>query len=337
MKKSNTPKNIYLNIQILRMIFSFNIVVFHCISRKYINKIIYIFCIVGIKHYVATFFLISFYLSYSKFSQRNIIKLKERILRISIPYFIWPCIFWIKYIIVNYKNKNQLRGKLKVLLYQLIIGKPFHPVFWFQFCLLFWSIIFIIIIFSFKRTYNYILLLLIILILYLNYSGYTNLLLENYTQIIKKSIGDLFYKNIYMYTGFIFGSLAIIDRKFNIKFIIILISVISMLILKILITKKNIDNIFIQLSISIIFISSSFLPFYLIKNNNIIFIIKQITSFTGGIYYIHWEIKYRTLKKFFLIKKYNFVSCIIIYLISYIFCFFFFKIFKNTKLKYLFI
>ena len=81
-REEETKKNINLGIQLLRMIFSFNIVVAHCLNKRYQNKLIYFFCLKGIHYYVPTFFLISFYFSYKTFSSKNIIKLKERLLKL---------------------------------------------------------------------------------------------------------------------------------------------------------------------------------------------------------------------------------------------------------------
>ena len=95
-------------------------------------------------------FFISFYFSYYIFTQRNIIKLKERLLRLIIPYITWPFVFFVKYVFINKINDKKYKIKYKDILYQLLVGKPFHPVFWYQFVLLFWSIVFLILIFTFK-------------------------------------------------------------------------------------------------------------------------------------------------------------------------------------------
>ena len=327
----------YLGIQLLRMIFAFNIVVDHCISNKNQNIFIYFICIVGIQYYVPTFFFISFYFSYRTYSSKNITKLKERLLRISIPYIIWPCIIWIKYNYINRNNEFGESNKYKFLFYQLIIGKPFHPIFWFQFCLLFWSIALIIIIFTFKKTYNYIMIFLFLIILYFNYFGHTKKFFNNYKKIILWSVKELFNTILYMLSGFYFGSKFILERSSSNKLKIIFLSFIGLYILKNQLIIKRLNFFINQLVIIILFLLCSIIPFDLIKNKNIIFIIKKATSFTGGIYYLHWEIKYRAMKNFFIIKKGNFISCIFIYLFCYTFCNFSYKIFKNTKLKYLFI
>ena len=330
-------KKLYLNIQILRVIISFNIIVFHCIANKKQNIFIYFISRIAVYYYVPTFFFISFYFSHKTFISRNIFKLKERLLRISIPYIIWPCIFWIKYNIDNKINGIEDKDKYKILLYQLLFGKPINPVFWFQFCLLFWTIIFIILIFLFKHLYNYVLISLFAIILVLNYFGFSYLILKNYKGLYSVSITDLFYRNIFMFSGFYFGVQDFYQSNFSIKIKIIAISLISIFIIKLSINKIKFDYISVQFIVNIIFIASSFFPFDFIKNKNIILIIKQITSYTGGVYYLHWQIRHKILKNFILIKNADFMSCINNYILCYFFSFISFKIFKNTKLKYLFI
>jgi len=317
---------IHTGIQILRMVFSFNIVVFHCIGNKNQNIFIYFICRIAVYYYVPTFFLISFYFSYKTFTSRDIIKLRERILRILIPYIIWPCLFWIKYSIINFIKGFHDINKYKDLFHQLLLGKPILPVFWFQFCLILWSILFIIIIFSFKNHYKYILTCLFMIILCLNYFGFTDWLLCNTDKFYAVSVYDLFHRNINNFFGFFFGSIALLNKKFSFKLKISLISFLGLLVLKYILFVGKMEHIYEQCIINIIFILSSFFPLNLIKHRIIISIISQITSYTGGIYYLHYEIKHRTLNEFYLIKKANFFSCIIIYLLCYIFCYSGFKL-----------
>ena len=337
-------KVIYFGIQILRIILSFNIVVNHCYNKKYQNRLIYVLFIMGISFYVPIFFLISFYFSYKLFNSRNITKLKERLLRISIPYLVWPIIIWYKYSFINILNGVEDSNKYRFLFYQLIIGKPFHPIFWFQFCLLFWSIAFIILIFSFKSTYNIIFSIIILIILCLNYFGFINNIFKNYNSIISRSVKEIFITILYIEIGYFFGSIKILDESILLKLKIIIISILGAFITKTSLNKWKFRIYFIQFVANIVFISFSFSNFefisFLNKINcfkNITFFIKHLACYSGGIYYLHWEIKHRTFNNLPIIKKGNFSSCIFIYLLCYLLCFFAFKIFKNTKLRYLFI
>ena len=84
------------------------------------------------------------------------------------------------------------------------------------------------------------------------------------------------------------------------------------------------------------FFAFSLIGFEKIENKNFIKIIKFITQYTGGIYYVHWIIKKNLEKIIMLINNKTFKGCIIIYFLSYIICCLGMKIFKKTKFKNLF-
>ena len=65
-------------------------------------------------------------------------------------------------------------------------------------------------------------------------------------------------------------------------------------------------------------------------------IISKITNFTGGIYYTHLFL-YRYLLYIKYFQKKTYFSSIIIYILCYDICFIGNKLFKNSKLKYLFL
>ena len=73
------------------------------------------------------------------------------------------------------------------------------------------------------------------------------------------------------------------------------------------------------------------------KNNFIILIIKYFTRFTGGIYYSHIIVKNYLPKFLVSFLKFNYSDSLIIYIICFYICFFGNKLFKNSKLKYLFL
>jgi surface polysaccharide O-acyltransferase-like enzyme len=72
------------------------------------------------------------------------------------------------------------------------------------------------------------------------------------------------------------------------------------------------------------------------QNRGIISFLKIITKFTGGIYYIHM-ICFNFLRlKFKFIKKMTLHGSVVIYIVSYIICFFGNKLSFNNKMKLLF-
>ena len=90
-------------------------------------------------------------------------------------------------------------------------------------------------------------------------------------------------------------------------------------------------NIFSSIVLFITFIS---FPFNDVKNNKLKFIIKILTSFTGGIYYIHTRVRDFLRKVSFFFNQRSYFSSFIIYILCYLICFIGNKIFKNYKIKY---
>lgn len=101
-------KKKYLGIQILRTILCFHIVIFHCINHNlYQNQIIKLI-INDVSNDLSIFFIISFYFSSNIFISKNINRIKQRFQRLLIPYIIWPLIFFIMNICINYINNKQI-------------------------------------------------------------------------------------------------------------------------------------------------------------------------------------------------------------------------------------
>ena len=88
-------------------------------------------------------------------------------------------------------------------------------------------------------------------------------------------------------------------------------------------------------ALCLIFIFSLF-PSDKIKNSAIENILKYITNYTGGIFYLHVTVSFYFKDIFKPIKNGNLGGLIIIYLICYIICFIGMKIFGKTKMRNLF-
>ena len=80
MKKENLikKKKLYLGIEILRMIFAFIILFFHCKNKVIYSGIFTKYLRELVELGLATFFIISFYFSYNSFISKNINKIKGR-------------------------------------------------------------------------------------------------------------------------------------------------------------------------------------------------------------------------------------------------------------------
>jgi hypothetical protein len=134
--------------------------------------------------------------------------------------------------------------------------------------------------------------------------------------------------------GFFFSSIKIFEKKkFAKKYSLLCIFTLLLLI----IFNKSIFRKFIESLLSgFLILIFALIPFEEL-NIRIYNLIKQITSYTGGIYYIHAYLN-KLLKKY-ISFKYNpgtIFTCIMHYFLCYFICFIGSKIFKNSILKYLF-
>ena len=332
-----SSKSINLGIEILRAYMCFSIVILHFLKKKYNTYYLTIFIFHCQPFYVPTFFLISFYFSFNTFVSKNIPKIKERFIRIFIPYTVWPIFLWFRKIIINYKDINFDYRLFKAIFFQLLIGYDFYSVYWFLFDLIFITFIITIIAFIFKN-YSLIILKIIGIIFYIINKKYEGIL-DKYKR--KGSIKPLLGSFIYSLTGFLLGSKLIIKKLKNKRYIIfiLIIPVIFLIYIhKILIKiSRRFKIIVVDIVVICLFIIFSLTPFENLKNNITKKFIKQITSYTGGIYYLHYAVRqiFSTYFKIFNVR--DFTSCIINYLTCYIICFIGTNIFRKNKLRYLFL
>ena len=144
----------------------------------------------------------------------------------------------------------------------------------------------------------------------------------------------------YAVTGFTLSSLKIVNKLQNHKFK----TLIFCLLIYIFIEKYSIFSRIegvayagVKLNFSSICV---ILLFSLIGRNPkkifIINILKYITNYTAGVFYLHWSIIIYLKEYFLIIKKGCFSGCIIIYFICYLISLVGMKLFSKTKLKNLF-
>jgi len=328
---NNNYKN--LGIEILRMILCLWVISFHFAGLKNYLK----YKILRASFHVPTFMLISFYFTYNTFISNDIIKYKKRLERLLVPYIIWPIIF----LLISNSSYDSINIKKLIfeLLLQYITGYKIYVILWFVGSLIFLEIFFKIIHILFNKQSLLILKILSIISYLVQYE-------------------EINYNIFYLYPTYIIGVSRIIEmmpiavtglclRNINIfktikndkiKYIFF-----SMIILFFIYNynvfgnfkgfgyngiKNNIAGI-------CLFISFSLIPFNKIKNKIIISFINTITKYTGGIYYLQVIIGFR-LEKYKYFKERRFYMCFAIYILGYLICSIFIKIFKNNKLKYLF-
>jgi len=330
-------KTINIGIELLRFILCLWVVVFHCSNikknhEKYLKK----------GFHVPIFFILSFYFYYPNAYKRLIIKIKSRFRRLLYPYTFWSIFsFFLHNILLKftsniYSNKNLT---IKDLFFQILFGTRYYRLFWFLFNLIFISLFITIISFMAKKNFLIVLEFIGIISLYIHFFGAYYKFFISYKSNICNSLGPLITFLPLAVTGCILSSINLILRLKNITFPlkIILFSLIYLFFeYNIYISYPGFmyPNVIANIQISTVFILA-FGSLNLDKSKEVKGILNYITRYTGGIYYIHIIVLRYIMFNFKNNKTY--FSSTLIYIISYMICFFGDKLVTKTDFKYLFI
>lgn len=340
MKTNNSEGHISLNlgIQILRAILCLWVLFSHCAKikkehLKYFKK----------NYHVPTFFILSFYFFYPILVKRNSIAIKKRFQRLLFPYFFWPIfVFILNNLLVHFTSLGKVKDKLslKELYLQILTGSQYYRVFWFQFTLIYLSLVFSLISFIFKKKLLIFLEFLGIISLNFHFAQINRKIFETYEKNIKWSLGRVNEALPLAIVGCIYSSINLISKINNITLysFFILLDIIYLLFNYDLFqifpgfSYSNTLSYILASTVFVLFFSSLKFDKYIILKT----IIMNITKYTGGIYYIH-VIFYKYIFFFFKIKKTSYFFSFIVYVICYIICFSGNKLFKNNIFKYLII
>ena len=280
-KKKFFSFNINFGIQILRMILSFWVIVFHFGGHKIKKK----YKILNSFFHVPTFMIISFYFSSKIYSPKNILKIKFRLEKLLIPFVIIPIIrFGI--IILLYK-KRKIKKLFINLLLQYITGYKIIICLWFLHILILFIIFFEIIYLLFQKRYLFVLHLLAIISYWFQYSEINYKIFIKYKRHLR-AVSHFFEMMPIAVTGLTLGYIKIMSLLsiYRIKTIFFSIVILCF------IYNYNIFGEFrgffysgIKKNIAALtlFLSFYLIPFEKIKNTFILNIIREISSYTGGI------------------------------------------------------
>ena len=336
--KEETPKSYNFGLGFLKMILAFKVIVSHCYNYNSATNKLLSLTVVKRKIHVPSFFIMSFYYILNVLMQLNFKLLYKRIVRLSIPYLGWPIIIYIinNAIICHIFNFRKI--SFADLKSQLLWGNNYIIQLWFQWDLIFITILFFIIIFIFGKHHLFIFHLLAIVAYFFQYSGYN---LKFYLYCRKECLGRFIEMIPYAVTGFTLAFFKMFDYlNKNRKKTLILSSLIFIFVGKYEVFKKVKGVVYSGLefnvrAVSLVFFFSVFPSEYL-QNKKLINIIRQITNFTAGIFYLHYTV-YIYLKNYIqFIKNGTFLGCVFIYLISYLISFFSLKFAGKTIFKNLF-
>ena len=342
LKKRKRRKQFEINIgiQLLRMICCLLVILTHFYAFYHFK-----FLLKEHHFYLMSFYFISFYFSYKNLASKNIAKIKERLKRLLVPYIGWPLIFFMKTKLFNNTFEKRKKYNLKNFYYQILFGCGIYGIFWFLFNILFLSLFFTLIIFIFKKNFLYVLLIICISDYYWCYSGiaYNNFFSKFKKVPFNHSIAPIFYNFTIAFSGFYFASINLLNIIYKRRIIYFALSClfISIFLKYYYSFFKRIHFFYIEIinDIFIFFLFSFFsmIPFDKINNKNIKILLNKLTSYTGGVYYIHVKMGDFLRNYFYINRRNTFKGCLLIYLFSYLICFLGTFILNKSFLKYLFI
>ena len=340
-KKTNQKKirEYNVGIGIIRVILSFMVVFDHLYDVQKKQKFIPL-----LHCHIPTFFVISFYFNYNTLTSFNIEKIKIRFERLLIPYFLWSVISWIIFNFYYYILNKNVKHTFIDFIINLLNGRLFDLVLWFQNNLIIITILFLIIIFLFKKKYLIILYILCVICYALHYSDINYKFFKNnfshHSAITFGRYSEMFPLAV---TGFSIAAFNLIEKIRNYKKNAQIISLIILFFItkyNVFSEKKSFKYSGFRLNISAIclFINFSLISTYEIaKSKFTVKIIKKISGYTGGIYFTHYLIgRGYIIQKISFIKRQSLSYCIVVYLLSYLTCCFCYKIFGKTNLRHLF-
>ena len=291
--------------------------------------------------HVPSFFIMSFYFTCHNLLSQNPKKILSRFVRLLIPYIGWPIIIKQTNRIYNQKYKTKFPDSIEILKSQLFWGHEYLSQFWFQWDLIITTLLFVLIIFIFRKNCLFILILILILFYYCQYSGNY---FQKYLPIQKNNkytILRMFEMVPLGVTGFIIGYFNIINKINKYKFQTLVISCITYHIVNnyqlfriVKITLYSGIELNIK-SICAIFIFSLF-PSDKITDKNLQKVFNLLTNYSAGLFYLHIPIRNYGRKYIDEIKNQTFLGIVYNFLICYSISVVGDLIFGKTPLKYLF-
>ena len=337
---SKPTKNVpNFGIELLKTILFFFILVYHCYDQNLgENKILKII-LAAIPLYYPTLFIIYFYFSFNHLSNKNITQIYKRFLKLIVPYIAWPLFFFTMNSLST--DRRTEKYSLRDLFIQLTVGRGIACVFWYQFNLIMINMIFCLIIFCLNKFHLHFFHIIFLILYMLEYFGFLENLFVSYSDNIKRSIGRIPKMIVFSIIGYALSSKRILIFLKDYRIFSICISFFtsfSIIYFKLYISESYIyEGIFGTLASICLFIFFYMLPFEMISFGPLIFFIKQITSYSSGIYYLHIKIIDYFKDYFHAFEEKTLIGCALNYIICYFICFIGMKTFGKTNLKYLFI
>lgn len=124
---------------------------------------------------VPVFMLLSFFLTEKILISHDKERIIKRFQRLLVPYLCWPLIYWILYNVLDWwKRGSGLGCGISELFWQFLMGHSarLNGVMWYQFDLMVLTLLFLIILYIFRRKYMLVLCICMMAAWFFQYSGW---------------------------------------------------------------------------------------------------------------------------------------------------------------------
>ena len=263
-------------------------------------------------------------LHYYSSDNRFILKLKWN--RFQVPCFFFIS-FYFLYPIIFTRNIRKFKLRLERLL-----------ILWFHFNLIFFTLLFFIFSFLLKDQFLIFFQTIALISYIIQYSKINYLFFKKYTENIWMSIGNLSETIPVAVIAFSLANIEFCSYLTNHSKKYFFFSIFSFYLISIFPIFSRIDGFsspgIKQTIVSILLFNTFYLIPLEMLNTTLLTFIRLLTKYTQGIYCLHFLFQYYMKIKFD--KEGSFIGCIILYIVSYFVSFLGFKLFGNTKLRFLF-
>ena len=325
---------------LLKNYLAFDVIISHCFYTRTKQSDTILFITRRRKIHVPSFFILSFYFNYNTLISYDIKKKINRIIRLLIPYILWPIIIFVFCNLNSNYTKFKKLTSYDILIFQLLTGQGqdlFH--FWYLFDLITTTLLFMGIIKLWRENHLFIINLLLIFSYFIQYSEYHKRIVPYFRGIegLRRFI-ELLPFAVVGFTLKAFNILKILENyKFN-TFIMCVFIFYLFIEYEIFIKIFGVSYHGIKINIlsTCIVILFSLFPSNKITNKYVIHFLKFFTNHSGGIFYLHQLVHFFFKPYYKEIRDGTFNGVIQVYFISYIISMIGANVLCKTHLKFLF-
>lgn len=328
MKFANTINKFSPAIGILRAVLAFNVILCHFWNPSEEYSAISVIIDTFRRCAAPIFLILSFYLIANHIIEPDIKYYMRRIKRILIPFWVWGVVASVIYVICTQTVP------VRSILFQMVTGHGFdiNPPLWYLFVMMVLYTLYSLIYWKFGEKGTIAVICIMVLSMFLQYSRINNYLFGDLGYGLKYPLGRIAEMIPYASVGIVYY--IVLHKYYNEKKLGFVIAYFLCLIIYVIIPAEDVESGFGYFGVKeLLLCMVIFGPFAMLKeyvkpavNRKI----QMVTSYTFGIYCIHFFLG-RIIEKLFNIHSSNrLLLCIILYFICYICCAFI----RRLPLKY---